>query len=354
MIRQTVLLALAAACLCAPRAGLAGTAEIPGYDRMDVHARHRAAPLAVSIWYPAGAPTYRIKVGTNAVFKGETAMLGAAVADGRHPLVVLSHGSGGAMDGLAWLSARLAQRGAMVVAVNHPGTTSGDSSPRRTLRLAPRAADLGAALDAVLSDPELARSVDRDRIAALGFSLGGSTVLGLAGLRLDADEYASYCRPRLDTDPGCRFLTRGGVKLSDIPESFSADMLDRRFTRIVAVDPGFTHAAARDSLPRVRAEILLVNLGREHRWPAVDVGPDGSGLSEALPGADHAVIAPAHHFSFLPLCQPNGAQVLREEGDDPVCDDPPGSNRAAVHDAVVEAVARFLRLEGGTGTRAPD
>ena len=70
-----------------------------------------------------------------------------------------------------WLSSRLAARGAIVLAVNHPGTTSGDSSPRRTTRLAPRAADLGAALEAVLGDPQFAPHIDRERISAVGFSL---------------------------------------------------------------------------------------------------------------------------------------------------------------------------------------
>ena len=93
--------------------------DLPGYDRMDVPARHRAQPLAVSLWYPAGRATYPVTIGENVIFSGEKALVGAAVADGRHPLVLLSHGSGGAMDGLAWLSARLARRGAIYLPSVH-------------------------------------------------------------------------------------------------------------------------------------------------------------------------------------------------------------------------------------------
>src|SRR5919201_3965908 len=95
---------------------------IAGYDRFEIAAPHRAAPIAGSVWYPVGTPTYRGLIGDNAVFEGTPAYVGAAIADGRFPLVLLSHGSGGNMDNLSWLSSRLALRGAMVLAVNHPGS----------------------------------------------------------------------------------------------------------------------------------------------------------------------------------------------------------------------------------------
>lgn len=66
--------------------------------------------------------------------------------------MVLSHGTGGSTDDFAWLSSQLAVRGAMVVAVNHPGSTRGDLSPQRT-KLTDRAADLKATLTHILADP---------------------------------------------------------------------------------------------------------------------------------------------------------------------------------------------------------
>ena len=162
---------------------------LAGYDRLTVAAAHRTAPVAASLWYPAGTPTYRGLVGDNPVFKGTYALVGATIAEGRHPLIVLSHGSGGNMDGLGWLSSGLAQRGAMVLAVNHPGSTSGDSSPRRSIRLDERAADLRAALDTLLSDQAFAPFIDPTRITSFGFSLGGATALNLAGIRMDRGLY---------------------------------------------------------------------------------------------------------------------------------------------------------------------
>ncbi|WP_067214572.1 alpha/beta hydrolase family protein [Stappia indica] len=325
----------------------AETLPIPGYDRMDVPARHRAQPIAASLWYPAGRATYRNVIGDSVLFEGAPAMVGAAVAEGRYPLILLSHGSGGAMDGLVWLSSRLAARGAIVLAVNHPGTTSGDSSPRRTMRLAPRAADLGAALEAVLGDPQFAPHIDRERISAVGFSLGGTTVLGLAGLRFDREAFADYCRQAGDEAPGCDFLAKGGVRLDALPEAFSADMRDLRVSAVVSVDPGFTHAVDEDSLAGVRAQVLFLNMGEKNRWPAVDVGPNGSGFAARLPGARHAAIAPAHHFTFLGVCKEGGAELLRKWQDDPICDDPQGTDRAKAHEEIAGIVAEFLGLASG-------
>ncbi len=315
-----------------------------GFDRFDFRADHRSGAIAAGIWYPVGRATYAATVGDSLVFEPVEAYIGAALPEGELPLIVVSHGSGSSIDGTAWLAAGLAGRGAMVLVLNHPGTTSGDSSPRRTVRLSERAADLSAALDHVLADPQLAAHVDRDRIAALGFSLGGSTVLGIGGLRLDSGVYRDFCHTHGEAAQDCLFLIRGGVDFEHLPPEFSADMADTRFTSIVAVDPGFTYAAAPESAAAIAAPVQIVSLGDSFPWFTTDVRAEGSGLIDMLLNAEHDVIPNAHHFSFLPVCRDNASQLLIEEGEDPICDDPEGWDRATAHDASIEAIARFLKL----------
>lgn len=314
------------------------------FDRFDVRADHRAAPIAAAIWSPVGRTTYAAPVGDSLVFEPVDAYIGAALPDDQLPLIVVSHGSGSSIDGTAWLAAGLAERGSLVLVLNHPGTTSGDSSPRRTVRLSERAADLRAALDHVLADPYFAERIDPDRIAALGFSLGGSTVLGIAGLRLDSEAYRAYCDTFGEAAQDCLFLSRGGVDFDSLPPEFTAEMSDPRFTSIVAVDPGFTYAAIPETASEIVVPVQLVTLGDSFPWPAVDVRTDGSGLVDMLQDVEHTVIPNAHHYSFLPICKENAAQLLIEEGEDPICDDPDGWDRATVHDASVEAITRFLEL----------
>lgn len=331
---------LTAVLLCL--AAVARAESLPGYDRFDLAAAHRARPVAGFLWYPAAGPTYRTKIGDGPLFAPTPVFMAPAVLQGQHPLVLLSHGYGGNADALGWLAAGLVAKGAMVLAVNHPGSTSGDSSARRSLDLAARAADLTAALDKILADPDFAPYVDTTKISAIGFSLGGTTALGLAGVVFDGETQAARCATGPDA-ADCGFFLRGGAQFATAP-GFSISNQDPRIRHVVAVDPGFGGSATAASSAAVSVPIHLINLGAADRLPAVDVGPTGNNLAARLPGASYTVIAPASHFSFLATCKPGAEAMLAEEGDDPICTDPAETNRAEVHSRLIADIAKGLGL----------
>ncbi len=320
----------------------ASAGMLPGYDRFDLAAPHRALPVAASIWYPAANPTYRAPVGDGPIFAPSFAYIGPAIAEGRHPLVLLSHGSGGNAQTLGWLAGALAARGAMVLAVNHPGSTSGDSAPRRSVDLRARGADLTAALDMILADPAFGPHIDTARIGTVGFSLGGATSLGLAGVRFSGAQQDAHCAIAPEA-ADCGFFRLGGVRFSDHP-GFDADLRDARITRAVIVDPGFGGAALSASLEAALPGMTLINLGTDDRLGAADVGPEGNNLAARLPDATYIEIAPAHHFTFLSRCKPGADALLAEEGEDPICTDPAGTDRGATHSALIEVIAQGLGL----------
>ncbi|MBM7069674.1 alpha/beta fold hydrolase [Actibacterium sp. 188UL27-1] len=318
--------------------------DIPGYDRFDISAAHRSMPLAASVWYPAGRATYRNVIGDSAIFEGSPAYIGAAIAPGPYPVIVLSHGSGGNMDAISWLSSRLALEGAIVLAVNHPGSTSGDSSPRRSVQLTQRAADLSAALDTLLNDPHFGPFIDPGRIASVGFSLGGSTVLKLGGAAFERDSYKTYCETQPETDAGCLFLAKGGVDLGKLPDTWEQSIRDPRITATIAIDPGWTHAVTAASAGAMDQPTLFLNLGAPEPWQAADVTPNGSDLMNKMPDVTYHAISPANHFTFLAVCKPNGAAFLEEQEDDPICTDPQNTDRNAVHDEIIAQISAFLKL----------
>jgi len=334
--------------LLAGSAALAGNppaGDYAGYDRFDVRAAHRSQPLSASVWYPAGTHIYHAPVGKSPIWQATEAYIGAAIAPGRHPLVVFSHGSGGNMDQIGWLSSQLALRGAIVLAVNHPGTTSGDSSPRRTMYVGQRSADISAALDQILANPEFAPYIDPSRISAVGFSLGGTTVLNLAGARFDPLLMAEYCAKLGDQAQDCRFYRKGGVDFSHLPADFSAASRDGRIGQIVAIEPGMTYAVNNSSLAAVTAPVLFIGLGGENGWKAGDVGPTGSNLVAKMKNASQVVFSPAFHLTFLAECVPGAAEILKQaDDDDPVCTDPQGTSRKEVHHQIIKAIAAFLKL----------
>lgn len=315
---------------------------LPGFDRFDLSTAHRARPIEAAIWYPAAGPTYRSQIGDGPIFKPSSVFLAPAVAPGQHPLVLLSHGSGGNSEALGWLAQGLVAHGAIVLAVNHPGSTSGDSSARRSLDLGARAQDLTAALESVLADPDFAPFIDQNRIGAVGFSLGGSTVLGLAGVRFDGKVQALRCASGPEA-ADCGFFRKGGADFAREP-GFDADMRDPLVSRVVAVDPGFGGSATDDSAASVPVPVHLINLGGDDRLSAVNVSADGNGLALRLAGASYSVIAPADHFTFLAECKPGADTLLVEEGEDPICTDPEGADRGKTHMRLIDDIAGGLGL----------
>ena len=75
-------------------------------------------------------------------------------------------------------------------------------------------------------------------------------------------------------------------------------------------------------------------------WTALSLG----GLTDLLPQARTERLAPAFHFTAMPLCKPEAPQILEAEQDDPVCTDPDGTDRAAVHAKIIETILEQLAL----------
>ena len=115
-------------------------------------------------------------------------------SDGRSPLILYSHSSGGHRRQSASLCRHLATHGYVVAAADHTGNTRADVASRAASgqRLGPdeidayvarivadRVPDLRFVLDELLHDaiPELTTRIDPQRIGLLGYSFGGWAVL---------------------------------------------------------------------------------------------------------------------------------------------------------------------------------
>ncbi len=317
---------------------------LPGFDHLAVDAPHRPRPLEASIWYPAGSETYTVPIGNNPAFVGTMVQVGTAIAQGRHPLVILSHGSGGNIENLGWLAEGLVAKGAIVAGVNHPGATSGDSSPRQLPHIIDRTQDLAALIKILTGDPTFGPAIDPDNVTALGFSLGGATVLAAGGARFDAPAFAAYCDRYGKDASECVFFALGGGDPRTLPNSFEGDMTVPGFAHIIAVDPALGHVLKDDSLTHL-PKVHLIKLGEGDLVPpARDIGPDGSKLAARIPGATYTNITPGWHFSFLGLCTPDAPAMLEAEGEDPICDDPEGADRATVHGQIIADIATQLGL----------
>lgn len=317
-----------------------------GFTRHMIAAPHHAGKtMETGIFYPSegGAETV---LGENAVFFGTPVRMDAKPGRGTYPLIVLSHGWGGNYMRLGWLAKGLADTGAIVVAVNHPNSSTGDLNKTSALNHWTRAQDLSLALDHVLADPAMSAHVDTSRIYATGFSYGGWTALSLAGLRGRAEGYDAYCKAAGDASSHCRDLKAMGIRISDIDAiKWHGTYKDTRVKAAAAIDPALTFGLDANDAASLDVPVLLIGLGDgDDRLPATDTTAQGSNFEALVPAAKVERIVPATHFSALGLCKPMGAAILKDEKDDPVCDDPAGSDRRAVTQQIIRLIAAHFHL----------
>jgi predicted dienelactone hydrolase len=173
---------------------------------------------------------------------------GAAPPDG-YPLILFSHGFTGCGTQSVFLTEALAQAGYLVLAPNHHDAGCGTSLGHEGVLFAKlaitrpeepfrrpgawseetyrdRGADLEAILDTILKDKSFQGvPIDPSRIGVAGHSLGGYTVLGIAGgwpswkdRRVKAVLALSpYCAP---------FIKKGNLGHLDVPVMFQGGTLD--------------------------------------------------------------------------------------------------------------------------------
>ncbi len=337
---------LVSTCLAMLMTTAAHAAEI-GVMNFTFDSPNRDRLVQSLVTYPAQGGGFFESVGDNPVFKGVMLRRDAKPERKKHPLIIFSHGSGGNAANASWLTKRLAEEGYVVIAPNHQGSTSGDSRPETTIPATwQRKRDVTALLDAVASSVSLGAIIDSENVTAIGFSLGGHTVLGLVGVELRAKLLAENC----DSDqaaPGCTWLEQGNglikghVDLHKIDETkFNARYHEPRIKKVIAIDPAFVPAYDLGSIKEIRVPVGLLNLGSSENVPA---GINAEPLAKVLPSVQFARVKDANHFSFLAECKRFGGMMIWWEGDDPVCTEASRRSRAELHDEIASKITSLLK-----------
>jgi predicted dienelactone hydrolase len=313
-----------------------------GIKTIDLPAAHRTEKLQTFVWYPANQGGSDESVGDNALFVGHSALRDAPMEHGKFPLIIFSHGSGGNAPNVAWMASKLAKQGFIVAAPNHPGTTSGDSRPKDTIKVWNRPMDLSAVLTGVLSSTELSAHIDQSNIGLTGFSLGGYAVLAAAGANVDANAYARYCDINNEPISECGWYAKGGVDMHKIDKvKFNQSNIDKRFTAVASIDPAIAQAYVPESIASISIPTLIINLGKLGNIPW---GIDGSKIAAAIQGAQYHTVDDAVHYSFLGECKPNGKEILAAEGEaDPLCDDGGARARSEIHQELIAKIESFFK-----------
>ncbi|EFE95971.1 alpha/beta hydrolase family protein [Serratia odorifera] len=224
------------------------------------HANGRA--LDSRIYYPTEDSGPQHVLAANPVFAGIPSRINAPVAQGRFPLVILSHGSGGNNASQAWLAKALVEQGIIVAAANHPGSTTGNSLPAQSARLWLQTEDMSALIGAMLDDARWSQRIDANAIGVIGHSKGGYSAIALVGGRLDLRQFIHGCH-RAPHSANCQFYTQAKVELRQLSaQRFNHDYQDRRVRFAIALDPGMAPYLLPASLGSLSAPLLIVEAQR--------------------------------------------------------------------------------------------
>lgn len=311
------------------------TLEIPDPDGV--------RDLAGFLWYPTDAEAPLVNDFDSEVWGETKVVMDADPADGRFPLLVLSHGMYGNAYNQAWLAGALARRGYVVAAISHPGTSTWSRDPEVTRQLWERPMDVSRVIDYATTTPELAHFVDPDRVFMAGHSLGGFTALALAGARYDAARLKTSCEQTPD-ELVCGILSDWKIARTEADRArMEADLSDPRIKAFAVFDLGGTQSFSDKSLAMIERPMLVFGAPIMNSGLTLDI--ESRALVTALPEGTARYIEPPtlSHFDFLGLCKPGGYELLaREEpGDEIICQNG-GAPRAAKHEMIIDKVAGFF------------
>ena len=307
-------------------------------------------PLAATVWYPASSE-YPEQAWSAGVFHFGYSALNAPFVDTTpRPLILLSHGTGGSAAQLSWLAEHLVAGSYIVAAVNHHGNTAVEDSQRPAAFVLPseRTRDLSVLIDKLLDHAEIGPRIDRNRIGAAGFSLGGYSVLGLAGIQPPSfDVWEQRCSSRPDLS-ACQLPPEAEFGLEDIDRMKSFDPIfqsavergsepvqDRRIGAVYAIAPALISLIEEaDVSLDVLADVKVILAEQDEQ---ITFSETGHVLAQVMPQAEARVIEKATHYMFLAPCSMRGKLFLRS-----LCSDPVGINRRDLHAKVgKDAVAFF-------------
>lgn len=298
----------------------AGFRELSFRDPLD------AQPMHAIAFYPSTDADqlstlqgYRVEAGAN-----------AAIAMGRFPLVMLSHGNTGTPLAMHDLATALARRGFVVVAVVHPGDNDRDHSRLGSLsNLYGRPLQISAAISAALADPTLSPYLSDRQVGVIGYSAGGETALILAGAQPDLSRLRRYCLEHPEDRDACR--TQGEL-VADRDDLYP--QADPRVGALMLMAP-LSLMFGRHTLGDVQVPVLMF-AGDDDQLLAVDRNAEA--LARKLPQApDYRLLAGAGHFVFMAPCTDEQRASM------PVlCTDRDGIDREDIHRTLSAEAVRFF------------
>ncbi len=336
------------------KAGIAGRRFLP--DKT-YNWRHAAThELVTTIWYPADPAAIEqpqwIGPPASPLFSAGRAAPEAKLSSAptKFPLIVLSHGTGGSALMMAWLGTALAAHGYIAAAVNHPGNNSTEDYTAEGFTFWwERATDLSVVIDKMLQDSTFGPRIDPKRIGAAGFSLGGYTMIEIAGGLTVPAAYDRFCKsPQADAIcqsppefPSLRAKYDELAKLAKndglVKDAFAHAGDSRRDPRVRAVfalAPALGPAFEPNSLEKISIPVEIVAGDADKNVP---IASNAKYFDSHVPNSKLALLPGAGHYVFLGACTDAARKI-----NPALCTDASGVDRDAIHGKTAQLALTFF------------
>ena len=288
-----------------------------GFELAQLVDDRSGAPFPLLVFYPSSSPAKPQRLGP---FELEVAPLGEPLP-GSHPLVLISHGSGGSPATHRELACHLAGAGFVVGVPEHPFNNRSDNTRAESVQLlADRPHHLRLVADWLFQSRHAPQLLQPHRYAIIGHSLGAYTALAIAGGQPSSLPHQSSDR-----------------RAHLIPVT-----ADARVQALVLLAPATPWFQAAGALRGVDQPILMIASYHDRMAPyffmcqlVLDGVPD--------PGkVDYRLVEQAGHYSFLsPWPDALKSPAI------PPSQDPPGFDRRSFLDQLYRDIASFLQSHSG-------
>ncbi|OED46547.1 hypothetical protein ACH42_03890 [Endozoicomonas sp. (ex Bugula neritina AB1)] len=287
--------------------------------------------MEIAVMYPTETPSKAVQLGP---FELNLA-IGATVAKGQFPLVVMSHGSGGSNLGHRSLAMALSKKGFVVAMPLHPGNNYKDDTLAGSLKnYQDRPKHLRATINRMLSNEPLGKAINRQKIAVIGHSMGGYSALAAAGGMADTGYLVAHCQTQNNKQqwPMCQ-----GAIHHSLPAMALDHARDERIKAVILMAPMGILFASPDALSTVNTPVLLLRAEKDLELTE----PYHSDMIHQRlannPKVTYKTIANAGHYAFI---TPFPDFMKPDLG--PIAQDPTGFDREAFHTTLATDVIGFL------------
>lgn len=317
---------LCAICTCSALPSFVVSAEYTGFKRLLVTDPVSGKAMDAVYFYPGvAAEKTPSTIGPYQI----AAQKALNIVPGHYPVIIISHGNAGSLWSHHDLATTLARQGNIVITLTHPGDNYKDQTGAGAISSwYGRPLQISVVITAATNDVELAKYIDKDKIAFIGFSAGGATGLLLRGGEIDAGRYENYCRKH-EMKAIC---STKGIIINNHPGLVAhPDPRIKAWVFMAPVSMAFSPA----SLKRVIAPTLIFtgDQDEELSWEE-----NARELATTLAAEkEFQVIHNAGHFVFLSPCSAELNEMAPA-----ICNDAPGINRENIHAVINSKISEFL------------